>query len=408
MPADWRTRTKEAAYTGPSGTLRQKFVYTDLSQEVEKKTTVFEFPESLGTYVQDMGVTGRRCPMVCYFTGGDCDYKADTFMEALSETGAGVLEHPVYGPITVTPVGTIKREDPRASGGNVVTITVNFVETIALAYPNVEQSASDGITVGASQWYAGSAIYFDKQAKLETAKVRRSFADKVNDALNDLEEFLKPMYDTFEDIQKGYDAISGSITRGLDILIGQPATLMAQVSILIDAPSRLLSSLKAQLEGYVNVIDTTLNGQPESDNDYLFDNVVAGSSMASICKSAVSGTFGTQEEAIAYANTLATKFDEYTEWRDTQFRDRGLVDDPDSYRALQDTVALTIGNIITTSFTLSRRFEITLDRDRNIVELETELYGTVDQNMDFMIDSNNLVGKELIIIPKGREVVYYV
>jgi hypothetical protein len=52
---------------------------------------------------------------------------------------------------------------------------------------------------------------------------------------------------------------------------------------------------------------------------------------------------------------------------------------------------------------------ITLNRDRNFIELCAELYGGVDNYyLDRFISENNLNIDELEIIPMGREVSYYV
>ena len=32
----------------------------------------------------------------------------------------------------------------------------------------------------------------------------------------------------------------------------------------------------------------------------------------------------------------------------------------------------------------------------------------IDENLDFLINSNNLTGSEILELPRGREVVYYV
>jgi len=409
MADNWLTRTKESAYTSPVSKERLEFKYADLTMEMQKKTTIFEFPESLGTYVQDLGITGGKYPCMCYFSGANCDFNADMFMGLLAETGAGVLEHPIYGAINVTPVGTIKREDPRASGGGVVRISVTFVETIGTAYPSGEIDVQSSVSAGIANWTAVSAADYGEKVKAPDEYKREGLANWINGQVDKLNGYLSPAYDTFEDVQKGYNAIEDSLLRGMDTLVGKPATLAFQLALLVQAPGRSLSLLSTKLVGYVNVLTSAFDMTVDyfSDNDFLSDKIIVGASFTGMCDSAMGGGFNTQEEAIEYADTLATKFEEYTEWNDNQLASRGLSDSTEAYRALQTIVALTIGNVIQSSFNLKRRFEIELDRDRNIIELEAELYGTIDENLNFLIDSNALVGKELIIVPKGRRIVYY-
>jgi len=49
-----------------------------------------------------------------------------------------------------------------------------------------------------------------------------------------------------------------------------------------------------------------------------------------------------------------------------------------------------------------------LSRDRTIIDLVGELYGNIDDELDFFINSNNLSGNEILELPKGKEIVYYV
>jgi hypothetical protein len=50
---------------------------------------------------------------------------------------------------------------------------------------------------------------------------------------------------------------------------------------------------------------------------------------------------------------------------------------------------------------------ITLDRDRQVIELCAELYGTTDYVDDFIIE-NNFNIDEIELLPMGKKVSYYV
>ena len=57
---------------------------------------------------------------------------------------------------------------------------------------------------------------------------------------------------------------------------------------------------------------------------------------------------------------------------------------------------------------LKQERSITLDRARTIIDLCGELYGSVDDNLDFAINSNGLTGSEILELPRGFDFVYYV
>ncbi len=85
-----------------------------------------------------------------------------------------------------------------------------------------------------------------------------------------------------------------------------------------------------------------------------------------------------------------------------------LVDTGESYAALQNAGALASGYLVEYSFSLIQERRIVLGRARTIIDLAGQLYGTVDDKLDAMIDINGFTGDEIVEIPAGREVVYYV
>jgi hypothetical protein len=85
-----------------------------------------------------------------------------------------------------------------------------------------------------------------------------------------------------------------------------------------------------------------------------------------------------------------------------------LVDTGESYAALQNAGALAAGYLIEYSFSLIQERRIVLGRPRTIIDLAGQLYGSVDDKLDAMIDVNGLSGDEIVELPAGREIVYYV
>ena len=79
-----------------------------------------------------------------------------------------------------------------------------------------------------------------------------------------------------------------------------------------------------------------------------------------------------------------------------------------AYQQLQEAAALTAGFLVFISFSLKQERRLVLDRARTVIDLAAELYGSVDDPLDFFIASNRLSGSEILELPIGREVVYYV
>lgn len=75
--------------------------------------------------------------------------------------------------------------------------------------------------------------------------------------------------------------------------------------------------------------------------------------------------------------------------------------------AMHDIVIKGLQFIVYRSFDMDIRKEITLVRDRQIMELIAELYGDFTR-LDEFIDDNNLTVDEIALLPMGRKVAYYV
>ena len=76
----WEDRLQEASYITPSG-IELSFDYEDVSLSLDKKGTVFNFPDVNGSYVQQTGNTSRQCPLRCFFWGADYDIESENFIK---------------------------------------------------------------------------------------------------------------------------------------------------------------------------------------------------------------------------------------------------------------------------------------------------------------------------------------
>lgn len=78
-----------------------------------------------------------------------------------------------------------------------------------------------------------------------------------------------------------------------------------------------------------------------------------------------------------------------------------------TYLLLNELIYSSIQLIQTASFSLPMQRTIRLDRDRQVIELCCELYGSVDY-LDRFIIENDFSIDEIELVPMGREVTYYV
>ena len=412
----WQGRIREAAYTSPSGE-RITFGYENVSKKVDKKTTGFEFPDADGTFVQDLGHTGRKYPLRVFFWGDDYDQEADAFEAALLERGTGKLEHPIYGTVDVVPFGTITRRDDLKTGANQAVLEITLWETIGLIYPSAQVDPASAVLLSVDEYNDAVAAEFEEVTDLDSAVDAATFKNDYNALLDEAESGLQSIADTQADVQKQFDTVVDSINRGIDILIAQPLTLAFQTAAMIQAPARALTSITARLDAYKNLANSIISGDdavvtPSTDasssNKFHTNDLYASTYVTGSVVSAVNNQFTTKTGALEAAETILTQLDDVVNWRDANYQALGEVDTGSAYQQLQEAVALTAGFLVEISFSLKQERSIILDRNRTIIDLSAELYGSVDDQLDFLINSNNLSGSEILEIPKGREIVYYV
>lgn len=402
----WSDRILEAAYTSPSG-LRVTFDYTDVSVEFDKQTSAFIFPDGRGTYVQDLGVTGRRYSLQFFIWGEDYDQQADLLMEMFSEKGAGVLEHPIYGVIDVVPFGSIKRSDALVTAANQAVFNVTFFETTDIIYPtNINDPISE-IRDNTLNFNNALSEQTANELDLTTAGEQVLFRNEYRVLLDQVINGLDIVEDNLTSTSNRFRSIEQSIKNSLNILVEQPLDLMFQTVQLLQEPARIVNDVKARFSSYSGLFDLILNSF-NSANDFYNRKGFAMGLVSSAALAAVNTNFETKPEAISYAEQILDFFDQVNEWSESGYTSTSEIDTGESYQQLQQLTALTAGYLVQLSFNLKQEVTIKLDRNRTVIDFLGEIYDNIDDNIDAFINYNQLTGSEILEIPRGRELVYYI
>jgi prophage DNA circulation protein len=416
----WSDRLAEAAYTSPTGT-RQTFLYEDVSKEVDKRTAAFTFPGVDGTYVQDNGQSERRFPLRCIFSGADCDQAAEAFEALLLERGQGSLEHPLYGKKNVVPYGTITRRDDLTNAANQAIIEVTFWSTVGAIYPSSGFSAKGQLFQSLGNSSEKLSHSFSKAMKLDTEARRAAAKLSVREALRNVQGALARVASATDSVNREFRQVQSDINFGLDVLIGQPLLLARQLMNLATLPARALAGIASRLEAYGNLLARMIGSSVSSpaditvipalrvrrQNEFQLASLMASAAVQGSVTSVDENTFTAKPEALAAAEAILAQTETLAAWSDQRYGDQAQIDPGEGYQALQETTALAVGFLVEISFSLVPERAIVLDRPRNIIELAAELYGSIDDRLDFLISTNKLTGSGILELPRGRRVVYY-
>lgn len=421
----WKTRLKEAAYTSPSGT-RIAFAFVALSREITKRTVGFDFPGIDDSYIQENGYSARRYPMRVYFSGSNHDVTATAFEKALLERGAGQLEHPMYGTFTVVPFGDITRREDLVDAANQSVIEVTFFTTTGAVYPSASTSPKSEIRAKLDEYNAKYATQFDdERARLkQSVTADANLAARVRGVLTKASSTLSKVAAVNTAVLNEFRAIQSDINFGLDVLVGQPLQLAIQLNNLIQTPAKALAAIEERLDGYRSLAASIISS-PDSAGaldgstidrvrqkligDFQVDQLTVMGAVSGSVASVVNNTFTSKPQALAAAEAVLEQFADAIEWQDTRLAGLDQIDPGDAYQALRDAVSLVAGYLIEISSTLVPERRLALDRARTILDVCAEVYGTLDDDkLNFLIASNDLSGDELLELPRGRVIKYYV
>ncbi len=455
LPAEsWEDRLREGSYAAPSGR-RLAFQFEDVSREVTLRGTVWEFPGVEGGYVQRKGFGPRRYPLNCYFSGRNHDQQATAFEALLLEHGTGRLQHPMYGPVNVTPFGDIVRRDDLVRQANQTVIEVTFFTTIGALYPSTDKltqneilSAIDDFDAIAAQQFADSMSLSNSLTQAASKATLRSMLLGVGDALDSISSSVTSVNEEFRDLQS-------VVNLGLDTFIGKPLLLARQISNLIKAPARALTGIGTRLNAYGDLARSIFGsdgGDPASRvansqtqlraikiaNDFHAADLFASTAMIAAVQAAIAnpigadgktvpaastgtsqgGNFTTRPQAIAAAAGLLEQMDELVIWRDRGFDALSQLQAPNmagqqvdrggSYQALTDIVASAAGFLVDVSFSLAPERQIVTDRRRTILDLAAQLHGRIDdETLNLLINSNELTGSQILELEAGTRISYF-
>jgi len=405
----WDDRLQDPRYESPSGALF-KFIYTEVSVEFDKRAKEYQFPDVDGSYIQDMGVSGRRYPLRIIFSGENYDLVANAFEAALAESGIGRLFHPVYGTMDVVPFGTVSRTDSLVDGCNQCVFNLTFFKTLSGAYPAVGDDTYAASRSASTLLMEAQAADFTGQLNVAKESDKVSFKARFDAALRKVKSGFDKITAANKATSDRFNNVFNSVSTGIDILVEQPTTLAFQTSILINTPAQMTQSFNDRIAAYGNLLSGLIDGddkvQANSNNFANDDLFVSGVQNGAILAS-INNEYTSRIDALLQAEALLDSLDSINEWRENNFTALGQIDGGGSYSALKAATEAAAAYLLKLSFALAQEYTIELDRNRSIIDLCGQLYGDIDQRLDFFINTNDFSGDEIIEIPRGRRVVYF-
>lgn len=432
-------RLRTLRYISPRGT-EFELQFDDLQRSGGRKTPVSEYPGQDAGGAQDMGSETRSYPVSCYLSGPDYDEAADRFADALDEPGPGRLIHPRWGDHSVLPTSWQQSERFLNGAGQAV-FSIEFVE----ANPEQLRHLTDRIAA------------FDKLRGL-FATALQSTADAIGvknvpdpaalialreNAINGLDavrDGFATITGVADDTRGAIEATVADIQRNIDTLAQNPADLVRELTELYRLPGDTITNVSEKIAGYRAIFDNLAQSFTGPTSRYAAiaarntasertrrllnaDELSSAETLgllavgqvyglqAAVCEAATAGLDGntagtrvvrTRAEAIAAVDQLTALAKDVT-----GVAEQMGVAMYDIARDGAAIVAVAVGALVDGALALPTERTIVLEGDTTPIHLAVELFGGLDR-LDECIEYNELSGDELLLVPRGREVRYYV
>jgi prophage DNA circulation protein len=404
----YQDRLRTCAYRSPSGA-EFTLQFDDVERSGAKKAAIHELPQQSQPDVQDLGNAGTRFPLSAYFTGADYDQQADAFFKVLSEKGAGALGHPRWGNLAVLPL-TWAQSESFVDGMGRADFSIEFIvapETVAFPVTTV-QTQQATVATAAAATDAAKADFVAGFKPTSAAEVANSKAGVLG--------AVQSVKDGFKSVVNGID----SATRELE---NQIATIEATVDELVAAPGQLFDSLldlyntvatldvrvADKLTGYAAQMESLVAEIANIDPPFAYlRTAIASMANASAATATTVGPTRSRQEAVANADQVdAIRGAFQTVIEDNEAAVDGYQPEQTAVAAQVEAATMAAESVRQASFDLRSERRVIVQAETPALALLWQFYGNIDA-LDEFIESNDLQGDEILMVPAGREVVYYV
>lgn len=436
------------AYTAPSGD-RLEFLY-DGSIEDGKTHNLGEFTFS-GTdekYFQDRSLTSNAYPFnVLVRDQSVLRTIRKTLDEKIKDGNTGILEHPdpTIGtfPVVVSDY-TVSQNSVKGKG--IIRIAITFYKTITNLLggditESLNPSSAKGVLVAIDELNISQANDFADSVNVDYGDGASSLVNSILTTLDNIELFLNDLIVLDDELYNIYLNELSEIRNTIDDLVKTPGDLAQRIQNIIQMAMITIDNPTTRISAYSNLLSVTLTFSEENEKEFsngtsTGKNILSNAGLVSLAVisainySAVSTKSVTIDDILSGNETpdagylsrnqvletlnsvqnLAFTTTETLSEKASNFGAVTFFDQYFDYSILnKNLISQTIKNLNKRIFDTTKEVKITTDIELTPIQHCANLYNSVElSTIEFFIDSNILRGDEIFLVPKGREILYYI
>jgi hypothetical protein len=383
--------------------------WLNASFSTEYNFTEFTFIDVSGSLVKKKKPLGKRYNIELYFDGENHLDTCLAFVKSVDDENAILIEHPYYGRLNVQATGLFI--DHRE--GNVSKITGTVIESLEeTPISNVLKLTPDDIPEMFNQVAESSA------AALNQVPAPEDITRMSQDNLNAYKKGVPIISDSL-DFDKYYNAFNTANTY-INTATATPILAMQTVIGALQLPAQFNQSLKLRLKMLYDTADTLRNNvvglvKVSAKQIYAIQQGTLISSMCFAASTPQSGDYFSANRVLEVIEQISQRYAAFIQDLDTLQSSNventlGFVANANQMIDINNLVSITLGNLYQIALGSKSERVFICRKDTNIILLAHQLYGLSpdDSTIDELMNNNDLSIDELVQIPKGRTIKYYV
>jgi hypothetical protein len=385
--------------------------YLNASKAKEFNVAMFEYIDVPGTFVSKKQPKGRRYNIEIYFQGEHHLDTSDAFDTSSDDPKAWTIQHPLYGSLLVQPLGLVFDN----AALNVTKISGQVVETITDTQPQTKIIAADKIN-------EDTALCNDQLSAGYANNVKAGSKDiaKLNsDATKLYTEGKKGITDNI-DAEKYFNAFN-TATTFINTITTDPLMAMRKIQAMINAPALFANGVKNRLDTLIaqaNLLRTSVNNSIAYSFKMAYEHnagIIIASIMQATITNILSTDYTSRSSVLDTIDNILGAYNNYLVDLDTMQSINGgaplsYIPNPLALITMSRLVNFTISNLFVIANNSKQERTVILPEDTDLVQLAKKYYGLKqdDSTIDFLRETNHIGIDEILLLKKGRQIIYYV
>jgi prophage DNA circulation protein len=430
-PDNWKERLKGTIeFISPEGNEFTAF-WRGSPRTITKKLGIFSYPKVKGDIVQDLDVKSTIYPITFYFEGKNHDLEAKAFFQAAKERGMWEITHPVHGFLGLQLISITENDEP-VTNGNITELNSEWIEPIDEVSLLTAREAKGIIDSKSVDLNLSSVDQF--VANISQASDSLVSAIKTTtDGIQNVSDFvLSPLFSTVDAIDNAINGIQNGIQDTQNATVLQLTALAGQIQNLIEIPLLVNNDLNSRLDTYDDLIDGFFNLLPGEEgstiptkaevraqkNALAVNELALSAAIVSLAQIAITSELQSRSQVLEAISQIGNRFIAIINALEEKQED--FIDDDIDEQYFSQSQSFTDAYLIiyqTSRYLLSSIYDLQIERrfiidePRAPIEVTITEYGSLgdnDENFDLFIRTNNLKGPDILLLPRGKEVVVYV